>query len=318
MTSSAYFEAARKLETSKTSKTSNTFQYRISTITGFSKATHQNSAVNLNTILENTRAFVKDYDDNNNEDTPIRLIQLAMKDQTVRITRLAAEDLRKLNPALVKTRKASAASAAKEKGKTQKNNFGNQMSLSVSVDNNPVSIKIFKNGSLHVAGLRNIEDWRQLGPYIGDWMKKIDVKNVMDPENIVQSLKVCMICADFNIGMRFKPITLLRVLRENMPLLLSSHEPCRHNAVKIKYMHNVDDPIESREGICKCAGDAACKGKGNGTSRDSGCRKVTVLLFHSGKVIITGAVTLQQVHDAYTFVVERVCKPYGNLFRLDV
>ena len=203
-----------------------------------------------------------------------------------------------------------------------KRNFGNQITLELRVGENPVNLKLFKNGTLQVAGLREMAHWRYIVPHITVWLRRslraasVCESVVMTDEAVVKSLKVCMICADFDIGIKFKPKKLLDVLRMELPRVKSSHEACRHPAVKIKYMHNLDDAPSDRDGVCKCPVD--CEGQGAGLSREMHCRKVTVLLFHSGKVVLTGGVTLQQVHDAYAFVVDRIVKPYAHLFKVDL
>lgn len=217
---------------------------------------------------------------------------------------------------------AACGKKTKTKMKTKKN-FGNQMTMVMRVQRAepsdaapafPVNAKLFKNGSIQVAGLRDQRSWLDVSRAMAGWLRReLGDDAVMTDAEVYRSLKVCMICGDFDTGVRFRPVHLLEVLRCEMPLLLTSHEACRHPAVKIKYMHNLADPADEREGLCKCPGDC-CGGRGSGMSRKAGCRKVTVLMFHTGKVVITGAVTLQQVHDAYAFVMERVVAPYAHLF----
>jgi TATA-box binding protein (TBP) (component of TFIID and TFIIIB) len=55
---------------------------------------------------------------------------------------------------------------------------------------------------------------------------------------------------------------------------------------------------------------------GRGAGREPGdCRKITVAVFQSGKVIVTGAHTLRQIDDAYRFLIDDVVANHGEEFR---
>ena len=52
-------------------------------------------------------------------------------------------------------------------------------------------------------------------------------------------------------------------------------------------------------GICEC--ENMCNGKGDGYG-DGGCKKVTIAVFKSGKVIITGGQNQEQIIESYRFI----------------
>ena len=54
--------------------------------------------------------------------------------------------------------------------------------------------------------------------------------------------------------------------------------------------------LQEKEGVCRCI--KSCLGNGLGYE-DGDCRKVTIAIFKSGNIIITGARTKQQSYDAY-------------------
>ena len=60
---------------------------------------------------------------------------------------------------------------------------------------------------------------------------------------------------------------------------LSSYEPCNYPGVNIKYYFN---PCKRNFGICDC--EKPCNGKGLNDT----CKKITIAVFKSGKIIITG------------------------------
>ena len=63
----------------------------------------------------------------------------------------------------------------------------------------------------------------------------------------------------------------------------------------IKYYYN---PIKRNFGICDC--EKPCNGKG----KDNTCKKITIAVFKSGKIIITGGRNKQNINSAYQFITE--------------
>ena len=60
-------------------------------------------------------------------------------------------------------------------------------------------------------------------------------------------------------------------------------------------MHNTNNT----DGICIC--ENMCNGKGCGCG-DGQCRRVTMAVFQSGKMLITGAQNMEQVKDSFNFI----------------
>ena len=75
----------------------------------------------------------------------------------------------------------------------------------------------------------------------------------------------------------------------------SSYEPCTYPGVNIKYYYN---PIRNNFGICDC--ENPCNGKG----KENTCKKITIAVFKSGKIIITGGRNKQNINSAYQFITE--------------
>ena len=106
-------------------------------------------------------------------------------------------------------------------------------------------------------------------------------------------MNIVLINSDFDIKYKVQRDILHREIIDAG--LYSSYEPCIYPGVNIKYYfnHNQDN------GICKCS--VMCAGKGDGLS-DGGCKKITVAVFKSGKIIITGARSRQQLELSYYFI----------------
>ena len=118
----------------------------------------------------------------------------------------------------------------------------------------------------------------------------------------IKSQSSVMINSDFRNDFEVKRFELDDLVREKYNLICS-YEPCTHPAVIIKYYCNND--YEDKSGRCLCRDlygkKNFCAGRGDCTE-EGGCKSVTILVFQSGKVIITGGRLLYQVNLAYNFI----------------
>ena len=76
-----------------------------------------------------------------------------------------------------------------------------------------------------------------------------------------------------------------------------SFEPGKYHGVKVEFFWNNKNEIQ--EGICSCSNYCFGKGTGNG---DKDCKKITIAVFESGSVLITGGVSFKQIDDAYNYI----------------
>ena len=67
--------------------------------------------------------------------------------------------------------------------------------------------------------------------------------------------------------------------------------------------------------VCHCS--KQCKGKGLGIQMND-CKKVTISVFQSGNVIITGARTMEQVNDAYSTINKIFKNNYSSIVRYSI
>jgi hypothetical protein len=81
--------------------------------------------------------------------------------------------------------------------------------------------------------------------------------------------------------------------------VMSSFQPNTYPGVKIQYYYNVRNAGKPKDGRCKC--ETPCCGQGNGTG-EADCKKVTIAVFESGKILVTGATNYVQVDEAYQYI----------------
>ena len=192
--------------------------------------------------------------------------------------------------------------------KNTRGHFYNQCSLKIKPDKykRPVTIKLFTNGSMSMTGCLFKNDGleavnvllKELNKYSGIFV---------DDEVEIEKYKITMINSDFKLLFKIDRYKLHDKL-VNIGLL-SNYDPENYPGVKIYYFWNKYDGIRN-EGICRCK--KKCKGKGDGTG-DGQCKKVTIAIFSSGSVIITGANNEQQIIDVYKQI-----NKYIKLFYTDI
>tara|TARA_B100000900_G_scaffold379009_1_gene363588 strand:+ start:136 stop:900 length:765 start_codon:yes stop_codon:yes gene_type:complete len=184
------------------------------------------------------------------------------------------------------------------KNKKKKNVFYNQITLHYFV-NKVINVKIFNNGKIQMTGLKGIEQGKGVVESIRNIIKKIDSKindddKIADNKNfVVNKYEIVLINSDFNIGYNINRDILHRhIIQMN---IFSSYEPLIYPGVNIKYFYNSD----YNDGICKCSN--LCNGKGN-SNGDGNCKRITIAVFKSGSIIITGANSINQLLESYNFI----------------
>ena len=196
-----------------------------------------------------------------------------------------------------------------------------------------VNMKVFCNGNVQMTGVKTIEQCERSVKTIADIVKKADAENASittsssasaseaiaenqeqeqeqergghaddGGSNFTTSFRVCLINSDYKIGWQVRRDRLYDLLTAKYDLICG-YEPCVYPGVKMQYAWNREsDPNRrgtSGEGTCECKKKCDGKGFGNG---NGDCRRITVAVFRSGCIIVTGAHTYEQLDDAYCFV----------------
>ena len=186
----------------------------------------------------------------------------------------------------------------KKKRKPRKNiekkYFYNQITLHVYIDK-IINLKIFNNGKLQMTGVKKQGQAERAIEILISKLSSIQNKgDILDNFEIQQKdFKIVLINSDFHIRFKVKRDILHRIVTSNG--YYSSYEPSIYPGVNIKYYYN----NLYNDGICRCLGD--CSGKGLGMG-DSDCKKITIAVFNSGNIIITGGQSNNQLNTAYEFI----------------
>lgn len=183
-----------------------------------------------------------------------------------------------------------------------------------------VNAKIFSNGNVQMTGLKNVEQGKIALEAISHYVEKTsnpETKGQKSSEGDgelesggaavigihmnVHDYKVCLINSDFKIGWDVRREMLFKVINDKYDMMCS-FEPCIYPGVKLQYAWNQssrDRKGTRLEGTCSCTKPCGGKKRGDG---DGNCRRITIAIFRSGCVIVTGAHSYEQLDDAYNLV----------------
>ena len=195
---------------------------------------------------------------------------------------------------------------SKKRRKNKKKNiksFYNQTTIRVKseFDDNIINVKIFKNGSIQMTGCKSIQGCINVLKIV---CKDFSVvKAIIDPETIskvilkpfidkpsemnidrIYDFKVCMINSGFNIGFKIDREELYSILTEQQIECTCNLDS--HACVNIKY---------------------------NYKNR----KKVSIFVFASGAVIITGSNNCNHIIEAYEFITMMLVDNYQRIKNVD-
>lgn len=180
-----------------------------------------------------------------------------------------------------------------------KKTFFNQVSLQVYVKSKitPVNVKIFSNGSIQMTGCKQIinivdalhnvfNEFKKIKAIIDNKSMKIIEKPFasdlsMEYMNTVKDLKIVMINSNFKLDFKIDRNKLFKLLiNDNQECF---YDPVKHSCVNIK--HEQFD------------------------------KTVSIFVFESGAIVITGATNCRQIHGSYMFINKYIYKHYVQIIK---
>jgi len=221
----------------------------------------------------------------------------------------------------------------------KREHFYNSASIYVKPDKErrPISIKLFSNGSISMTGCKENIDGRDAVNVLLAELKKygdecfadkpqeeIDeynakknsskVNGVKDPDQIaITKYDITMINSDFKLNFMVDRKKLHNILLydTNLMALYDDYYP----GVKIYYFWNMFN--DDNDGVCKCVNKLKCKGKGNGMGEGK-CKRITIAVFQSGSVMITGARSELQINHVYKDIIKLIHNNYGKIIKFSI
>ena len=177
--------------------------------------------------------------------------------------------------------------------------FFNSITLNIIQLKKSINLKIFNNGKIQMTGVISKEHSLLAVDSIKNLLnsnKELYISE-SDKEIDITDFKTVLINSDYDCGFEIQRENLLLILI-NIYGLSVNYEPENYPGVKVAFFWN-DIYSDNVTGLCKC--DKKCIGKGTGKSVNE-CKKITIAIFQSGKIIITGGNDLTQIKFVYEFI----------------
>lgn len=189
----------------------------------------------------------------------------------------------------------------------KKTQFFNQVSLSVKLPrrNNPIRVKIFGNGSIHMPGCATAYDFLTVIEKIIEASCKTSIiadgvtiinPFVNDPMKLtldcINSTTIAMINSDFRMPYSINREQLYNIFNNDKEYSCYPcvFDPVRHTCVNIKYRVTESGKSET---------------------------KATILVFEPGSIIITGAKNCTDIANAYIFINGIILKYWREIVKDD-
>lgn len=214
-----------------------------------------------------------------------------------------------------KKAKTKVRNQTKEKEKRMKD-FNNQITVVVKPspenERTKVNIKFFSNHSISMTGCKEkMDGFRAVSNFL-DEMRSYPELFIDDEDRReigVKDYSITMINSDFNMNYRIDRTKLYKMMLQKYGVY-TSYNPDDYQGVNIGYMLNADNP--ERDGKCKCA--VRCTfDKKERKKKKNRCKLITIVVFQSGSVIITGANEDEQLMEAYRFITQLLKDNYHEL-----
>ena len=193
----------------------------------------------------------------------------------------------------------------------KKTSFDNQVTVLYKSSNFP-NLKIFKNGNIQLTGVKDEKDVSTIVNQIIAEIKEIyktkpEISSTEDFNEKIGffNFHIRMINTDFKTycdkdnseKFLIRRKVLHKILMSDIYNNKCSFEPGKYHGVKIEFFWNGKN--DKQDGICSCSNYCFGKGRGKG---DKDCKKITIAVFESGSVLITGGVSFAQIDDAYNYI----------------
>lgn len=201
----------------------------------------------------------------------------------------------------------------KRKNKPSKR-FDNQVTIVYRVSEfQSLNIKTFRNGNLQITGIKDIDNSSYIIDIIIDIIKNIyntKDKNIVDNIDNLKNdnFRIRLINTDYKIGFMIKRENLYNMIKKEY-LNICNYEPCIYPGVKIQYFYNKSNVLN--DGVCRCTDSNCSNLKKNDESH---CKKITIAIFQSGCIIITGSQTRNQINECYAFINNIL---YSNVHKIE-
>lgn len=157
-----------------------------------------------------------------------------------------------------------------------------------------VNVKLFANGGIQMTGVTSEKFAKDSIEWLLQCIKMLP-ESPFNGAPSIQRVSVQLINTDYALNKFINQEALHRILI-NEYNLFSMLEKTIYQGVNTKFFYNTSNP---NAGICNCPN--FCKGQGTGEGEGQ-CKRITISIFRTGRIIVTGARKLEQIQAAYNFL----------------
>lgn len=157
-----------------------------------------------------------------------------------------------------------------------------------------VNVKLFANGGIQMTGITSESFAQKTIEWLLELLQTLPESPFITTPSI-QRFSVQLINTDYALNKFINQDALHKILI-NEYNLFSMLEKTIYQGVNTKFFFNTSN---SGKGICQC--EQFCKGQGTGHGEGE-CKRITMSIFRTGRIIITGARKLYQIEAAYDFL----------------
>lgn len=221
--------------------------------------------------------------------------------------------------------------------------FDNQATVIIKPNDHirKINIKIFLNGSVTMTGCKNENDGNiatnllvnEINKYpeiiMSDFIYKINKilkKKITEISNkevtfpkyeklMTTNYIITLINCNYSLNFRVDRYKLYNILIQKYGVFVT-FDPVGYPGVKIGYMWNSIN--KKKNGICNCSTKCKMKKKKATGYGDGNCKTVTIAIFQSGNIIITGSRKIEQTDDTYKFINNVVRNNYLDIVRFSI
>lgn len=165
-----------------------------------------------------------------------------------------------------------------------------------------VNVKLFGNGGIQMTGIPAEDFAKETLQWLLDELVKVQSPLESGPvfaePPTLSKFKVQLINSDYQVAHAINRTALHSILSRTYGLF-STFESTIYQGVNTKYYYNDKHPDPDRPGICLCS--KRCRGQGSGSGPGE-CKRITMSVFQTGKIIITGGRYMYQLEEAYNFL----------------
>ena len=183
------------------------------------------------------------------------------------------------------------------------------------------NLKIFYNGVVQMTGLKSSAQGIWCLVYLISVLKRMkrDDPEIYDTDPYAPELRLRpsnfqtqLINSDFKFPFFINRIHLKDIVLHKYGVFCQ-YEPIDYPGLKISYIWNKRVPKQERLGLCRCH-EKCIMPRGSGLEEGE-CKRITIIVFQSGSIIITGAHDMEQIEDAYAFILKVTRENYDNIYK---